>query len=268
MQTETVLSWIDDAELAAISSASFWNDAEKEKEKPYHVTNDNAEKLWTFLRDETTYFDQYMTVVRVAEELGAPVKGRGVDVAAGVCWTTALLARIPQVDQIYALEISRHRLTQIAPNVCSALGAPAGKVVRVLGSFYDIRLPDGSVDFCMMSQAFHHADDPQKLLAELRRVLKPGAPALIMGEDPLYPMTVVMKRIKNVAKMVLPRRLYIGPPVYKFFPSFSELFPIDLESGDHYYRIRDYHAMFSGAGFTLHAKRNGDYTVFVAIRNK
>ena len=38
MQTESVLSWIDDAELAAISSASFWNDAEKEKEKPYHVT--------------------------------------------------------------------------------------------------------------------------------------------------------------------------------------------------------------------------------------
>lgn len=43
-----VLSWIDDAELAAISSSIFWNHEEKEKERPCHFRNNNSDTLWVF----------------------------------------------------------------------------------------------------------------------------------------------------------------------------------------------------------------------------
>lgn len=265
---DSVLSWIDESDLAAVASSTFWNDEEKEKEKPYYVTGrHDAAKLWTYLRETTSYYEQFEYAVRMAERLGVAPKGVGVDLAAGVCWTTALLSQIPEVDRVYAVEISKHRLTLLAPNVCDALDAQSDKIVRVLGSFYDVRLPDSSVDFCMMSQSFHHADEPLGLLAELRRILKPGSPTLIIGEDPIYPSTNLLKRLKNVAKIVVPRRFYIAPPVYKMFPRFQELFPTDLETGDHYYRIRDYRRMFEAGGFTLHQSRSNGFTVFVAIRN-
>jgi ubiquinone/menaquinone biosynthesis C-methylase UbiE len=263
---ETVTSWIDDSELHTIASTTYWNDEEKEKDKAYYITGNNAEKLWAFLREGTTYYDQYVSAVRMSSRLGASLKGVGVDVAAGVCWTTALLSLMPEVAKVYALDISKHRLTELAPNVCAAFGAKNEKIVRVLGSFYDIRLPDASVDFCLMAQAFHHAEQPQRLLEELRRIMKPGSPALMIGEEPIYPLPLFSKRLKNAAKMVVPGRHYVTPAVWQLLPRFEDLYPADAETGDHYYRIGDYFKIFKSAGFVLHAARDRRFTVFTAIR--
>jgi ubiquinone/menaquinone biosynthesis C-methylase UbiE len=45
-----------------------------------------------------------------------------------------------------------------------ALRVPPEKIVLARGTFYDLHLPDGSVDFVLLSQAFHHADRPGELL--------------------------------------------------------------------------------------------------------
>ncbi len=262
---ERVLVWLSDDELAAVPTSTFWNDEETEKAKAYYVVEGDPEKLLAYLRD-STYLEQYEAVVRFAGEIGHPVKGIGVDLAAGVAWTTALLSRLPAVERIVAVEISRHRILKLAPVVTQVLDGDAAKIVRAVGSFYDIKVPDRSVDFCMMSQAFHHADAPHGLLREARRVLKPGGVVLVIGEGTISAGQVLVKRVKNVVKMMLPASLYGGPPVYKVWPSFQELFPPDLEGGDHYYRDGDYRTMFADAGFDLYALRHRRYTVFVAIR--
>jgi len=43
-------------------------------------------------------------------------------------------------------------------------------------------LENNSVDFIFLCQAFHHADDPEKLIYEIRRVLKPDGIVIIIGE--------------------------------------------------------------------------------------
>ena len=261
-----VVLWLEQGDLKSIPSSAYWNDEEKEHEKAYDIQGERPEKLWRYLRDETTFHDQCEVVVKFASELGHRIQGTGIDVAAGVCWTTALLSKIESVDTQYAIDISKHRLFKLAPLVIKEFGGKSNKIIRVFGSFYDIRLPDASVDFCMMCQAFHHADDPWRLLRELHRVLKPGAPVLVIGETPIYPLQLLKKRIKNVIKIVLPPPFYASKPVFRLWPSFEDLYPPDLEGGDHYYHIREYPKSFEQCGFALHSLERRRYTIFVAVK--
>jgi ubiquinone/menaquinone biosynthesis C-methylase UbiE len=171
------------------------------------------------------------------------------------------------VDRLYAVEISKHRLLRLAPLVLRTLDASTEKITRAVGTFERLHLHDASVDFCLLSQAFHHAEDPLSLLRELLRVLKPGGSVIVVGESPIYPLNIPIKWLKNVLKMVLPARFNRGTtPVYKVRPSFYELFPTNATTGDHYYRIEDYHRIFRSAGFMLHAKRRLRFTVFLAVK--
>ncbi len=89
---------------------------------------------------------------------------------------------------------------------------------------------------------------------------------MVLGEMPIYPLGLLAKRLKNVIKMITPSPLCKSKPVNKLAPSFEELFPPDLESGDHYYRIQDYQKLFDERGFVLHWRPTAQDTVFVAIK--
>lgn len=49
-----------------------------------------------------------------------------------------------------------------------------------LGDMADVPLPDASVDIALLSQALHHAPNPDRALAEAHRILKPGGQAVIL----------------------------------------------------------------------------------------
>jgi len=261
------LVWADGKQVANTPSSDFWNDAEKESCKPYDIRDGNVDKLWRYLRDSTTYLSEFEAVLGFARELGVPVRGTGIDVAAGVCWTTGLLSKIGTVEKLYALDFSRHRLLTLAPLVLKAFEAHEEKIIRVLGSFYEVRLPDASVDFCLMCQAFHHADDPRRLLNELARILRPRGSILMIGENPIYPSQLLKKRMSNYLKMVAPQSYYLAKPVYRWWPRFRDLFPSSVESGDHYYQFCDYAKIFEECAFVLHSQRREGYTVFLGVRN-
>jgi ubiquinone/menaquinone biosynthesis C-methylase UbiE len=263
--SERILVWLEEDELRQIPTSEYWNDEEQEKAKPYYILNKDPQELLRFLHRDTSLHAQYVAVLRLAQRHG-PLHGTGVDIAAGVCWTTALLSQEPRVEKLYAIEVSKHRLLQLAPPVCEFLGAVENRIIRAIGSFYDIRLSDGSVDFCMMCQAFHHADDPKRLLRELQRILKPGGIILMIGEDPVRPFQVLKRRVSNFVRMLPFARRFGSPAVYKFVPSFDELYPPDQEGGDHYYRLDDYERFFSQGGFSLQQTTESGYTVFVASK--
>lgn len=257
--------WMKQEDISRVFSSKYWNNEYKETEKEFDIRDGNIEKLFKFL-DSSEYRQQFATLLLFASEMRLEIQGTGVDVAAGVCWTTSLLSKLTNVRRLYAVDISRHRLEKLAPLVFDVFEADSAKIVRALGSFYDIHLPEGSVNFCFLSQAYHHADNPHKLLGELRRVLWPGGIILLMGETPISFWAIGKRRLKNLLKMVLPRKLYYAPPIYKLFPTFQELFPPDLELGDHYYRLKDYFAFFQDNGFSLHIKSQKRYTVFIAVK--
>src|SRR3989339_710039 len=49
----------------------------------------------------------------------------------------------------------------------------------ILASVYETTLPDGSVDFVVASEVIEHVAEPNKLLKEAKRVLKPGGAIII-----------------------------------------------------------------------------------------
>jgi ubiquinone/menaquinone biosynthesis C-methylase UbiE len=258
--------WLNGTTQEEIAFAGYWNNEEIEKEKDWYILNGNSNKLTDYLTRKTTYHDEFRSIVTFMETNGLRLKGVGVDIAAGVCWTTALLSRIEGVDTLYALDISRHRLEKIAPRVFDLFGAKQEKIVRVLGSFYDIRLPDASVDFCFMSQAFHHADNPDLLLSEVRRILKSRGLILMIGEQPVKGRAILKRYVKNSVSSCLSRGMVPGRP--RLLPTFQELFPPDTESGDHYYRLRDYVNMFARHRFMLRQVVEPNFRTFIAVKER
>jgi ubiquinone/menaquinone biosynthesis C-methylase UbiE len=56
------------------------------------------------------------------------------------------------------------------------------------------RLPFGerSLDGAFGVDVLHHVDDPVAVLAELRRVLRPGSPLVFLEANPRFPLTTLM----------------------------------------------------------------------------
>ncbi len=265
--TGEVKFWLTDKELKSIFSSNYWNDEEKEKGKEWSLPSEYSGEVPHGGKDRIVCFKEFESITAFAAKVGLPIQGTGVDLAAGVCWTSALLSKIEAVEKVYALDISKHRILKMAPAILDMLLADAQKIVRVIGSFYDIKLPDASVDFCLISRAFHHANDPDGLLREAKRVLKPGGFIMISGEKPVFMWDYTKKYVKNIIKMIVPRSLLgRGPAVYRLFPSFEELFPPDTELGDHYYRMQDYENMFLRNGFLLHVNRSSGIIDFIAVK--
>lgn len=136
---------------------------------------------------------------------------------------------------------------------------PSEKTVLVYGSFYDLHLEDKSLDFIFLSQAFHHANDPDRLLNEMQRVLKTSGCAIIIGEQSVNYFMVFCKYyciywIKLLIHFLMPEtmqeklfhRTFSLP---KIFPDHRDLFPPDPKLGDHTYTPGQYTRIFKAHEF-------------------
>jgi ubiquinone/menaquinone biosynthesis C-methylase UbiE len=112
------------------------------------------------------------------------------------------------------------------------------KINRYVGSFYNIKLQDESIDVAILSQAFHHAERPSDLLQEIHRILKRTGVVYIFGEHFIDWKKILWRFLSILLKK---RKLIIN---------FRELFPTDPVLGDHYYKISDYFKMAEAAGFS------------------
>jgi ubiquinone/menaquinone biosynthesis C-methylase UbiE len=230
-------SWLSEAELATIYSTAYWNDIEAEKKKEWWIEDGDYERCRRYL-ERSGLMQEY----RQAEQwIRAMPRSdlRVLDLAAGIGWTSALLSKLSGVSEVHAVEISRHRLDRLFPHAVTMFTGEEGKIHRYLGSFYDLHLPDRSMDVVYLSQAFHHADRPLHLLVESDRVLKRGGRILLIGEPHVTGRQIARRILR---KLVRERRLVTD---------FYALFPPDEDTGDHYYTRSDYYFMFRSMGYEI-----------------
>ena len=252
MTTWAVERWLSADAAAGMEYSAYWNDEETERAKPFHVLDDDFGKLERYLH-EVGLVEDLKACLRSA---GAPLRGRGIDLAAGTLWAAPLLLDAGPVERLYCVEYSEHRLLTIGPRTLEHYKVAPDKVVLVYGSFYELQIEDGSLDFAFLSQAFHHADRPAALLAELWRVLKPGGVVFIIGEHILRPRDYALYAARACAS-ALPRaaqRRLLGHEVdvrTSLRPAASDVMPTDAVVGDHAYSRSDYQGLFSDAGFTM-----------------
>jgi SAM-dependent methyltransferase len=253
-------TWKPLAEMQQIEYSRYWNDVEEERKKEWWVLDGNFEKMESYL-ESSLLLPQLRQLLEFAKtRLGRSPEGRGADLAAGNLWAVPHILKAGNVEQIYAVECSVHRITQIGPCVLKNYGVPRDKVVLCLGSFYELKVPTGSLDFVFLSQAFHHADDPLRLLAEIRRVLRPGGLGLMIGEH-----IAETPQVHRVQLRDLRARLANAESRRNWKP----ILPADAVLGDHCYFEEEYDALFSCTGFSWQNLRMAGAKLqsFVLIRD-
>lgn len=146
----------------------------------------SAETLWPFLCEHTN-------IVRAAREMRwddlLPGQATALDLGCGSGWLTALLTAQPNVAHVVAWDSSPHLLTHVLPAMIELAGGDIAKVECVCGDFIPLHV-DEPVDAVVMSSAFHHAEDPDALLAEIRGVLAPAGALVLLNETPWHPISL------------------------------------------------------------------------------
>jgi len=232
--------WIDEQTLRAIYSSRYWNDLAAERTKEWWIA-DGDEAAYGRLRaylENSGLMEDYRLAEAYIANIDKPQLAIA-DLASGVGWTSSLLSKLPNVGRVHAVEISQHRLELLFPQAVRMFGGNWTKISRNLGSFYELRFDDSSLDVVFLSSAFHHAENPLRLLTEIDRVLRPGGRLMLIGETHIGRRLLVRRVVKA---LLMQRRL-----VTNFF----ELFPPDDELGDHYYRRSDYYFFAQMLGYKV-----------------
>jgi ubiquinone/menaquinone biosynthesis C-methylase UbiE len=103
------------------------------------------------------------------------------DVGAGTGAFTREIARAVEGEGVvYAVDISRPLLWHIE-GWAKAEGVP--QVRTVIGREDDILMPEASVDAIFVCDTYHHFADPEKVLASIRRALRPGGRLVLVEFD-------------------------------------------------------------------------------------
>lgn len=107
---------------------------------------------------------------------------RGLEVGAGTGYFTINLLAAGVVREAVATDISQGMLDELASSA-GRLGLP---VECVRADAAELPFPDRSFDLVVGHAVLHHMPDPAAVLAELRRVLRPGGALVFCGEPSRY----------------------------------------------------------------------------------
>lgn len=177
------------------------------------------------------------------------LRGVGLELGAGCGLLSATVAGMPRVERMVAVEICEEAVRRLIPKVSQKLlGQAAHKVTPVIGSFDDVRLPDGSVDFIVEIDSFHHSGNLERTFGECHRVLKPGGIALCF--DRCHPDTLSDEEVDRMLSEVYSKRFLA-----------ANHYPTDItltrrENGEHEYRLFEWRRGFESAGLRLRKARS------------
>lgn len=266
--------WKNEDEILSIENAEYWNDCNLQKSREWAILNDDYSSLEAHLREHFFPQDLDHCLSFMQSNLGRSLEGIGIDLAAGYLWAVPHLLSAGPVTKIYCLEYSGYRLLNLGPRLLNHFRVPVEPVVLALGSFYDIKLKDASLDFAFLCAAFHHAEHPETLLKELQRVLKPSGIVIIIGEHSLTAFSTYLKHfIKFPISLFIPhpwQGWMFGKvfPRKRLFAGISEILTPDSILGDHYYIPSQYSDMFTRFGFAMHScdRSNSRFRSFVLIK--
>ena len=244
--------WIKSEDSEEMFSSNYWNNIENEKEKEWWIEDSKDKKVFNFLK-KSGLSEEFTIAIKDIN-----LRGKILDLAAGTCWTSAILSKYENVEFIDAVEFSHHRIAKLAPITIESLGGDMNKINRIYGSFYDIKREDNYYDFIILSQAYHHAEFPLKLFHECDRVLKKGGKIIIIGEHIIGFKTIIRRFIKNLLKMKIN------------FNIMKEFYHHDDPLGDHFYMEHDYAFTFFAYGYSYEVIKTNlrDSTVFIGTKNK
>ncbi len=144
------------------------------------------------------YDEPWLNVVNLKEPVSIPafekiisheflrkkIRGKVLDIAAGSCWMTARLSQLPEVKEVYAVDLSEKFLQTSGVRCMKSLEADLSKVRLVPTDFNELPFEDSMADCALLFAALHHSLSPIKTLQEVGRCIKPGGCIMILENPP------------------------------------------------------------------------------------
>lgn len=240
--------WIEKKEILDIPTSEYWNNKDIELKKIWSIPNDDYNTLEKKFLSKGLFqqFKLLSSGVSFTNKTGASL-------ASGNCILESfILNYFSGIKKLYCLEMSEHRLHEYAPKVLNHYNVNPNSIELCLGSFYELKLEENSVDFVVLSQAFHHADDPERLLKEIKRVVKPNGYIIIVGEHFFYLKTRVFRSLKHIVKFIINYKQFRKKNF--LLPKWKILFPPSITKGDIHYSRKEYRKMFKSYGLKIRRK--------------
>ena len=122
------------------------------------------------------YYDERV-IEKMAEVAGIGEASEVADVGTGTGFVAAGIA--PRVEWVVGIDNSPAML-EVARKNLRALGA--SNVDLVVGEASLLPLEDGAVDAAFANMVLHHAEDPEQMLREMSRIVRPGGTVAITDE--------------------------------------------------------------------------------------
>lgn len=129
---------------------------------------------WDAMR--LAYYDERV-IEKMAEVSGLGESSRVADVGTGTGFVAAGLA--PRVERVVGIDDAPAML-EVAGENLRALGA--SNVGLVVGEASRLPLGDGVVDAAFANMVLHHAEDPEAMIGEMARVVRPGGTVALTDE--------------------------------------------------------------------------------------
>jgi len=257
-----VVNNITDRELERIDSYEYWADANIESGKAFDIRDGDYEKLEVSIKE----LENDLRDAIALSGLNRHSNLTGCELAGGVCWSSKVIFEMLDICRMDYLDFSANRICNIAPFVLEHYQVPSDKIGLFRGSFYDTPFESNTFDFVVLCQALHHATDIDKLMSEIKRIIKENGKVIVIGEPKLNWFTSVIRYVKCVIRSVF----YPNSRETMMFRKYKCL-SSDAILGDHSYLIRGYKKLFEEYGF-LYQRINSDkkklgYILFNATTN-
>lgn len=225
------------------TSSKYWNDESIEKEKVFNVIDLGFDKIETSVK----YKVLIDSINKVLVKYKIKTKdSRILSLASGSCWVESQIFKKNDFKNLTNLDISHHRIHKLAPFTMNHYGI--NKNVNFMhGSVFDMDESENKYDIIFMSQAFHHIEEPIRLLRFLKQMLSKNGSVVIVGEHFFSNFLYHKQAIKHFIKYVINWKDYRR--LKNFYPSWQDLFQPDYEKGDIHWSLSEYNFIFKKSGF-------------------
>jgi ubiquinone/menaquinone biosynthesis C-methylase UbiE len=224
-------------------SSIYWNDESIEKDKVFNVIDLGFDKIEASIKYKTL-IDSINKVI--AKHEIKTKEARVLSLASGSCWVESQIFNRNDFKNLTNLDLSQHRIHKLAPFTMNHYGINKN-VNFIHGSVFDMDESEKKYDIIFMSQAFHHIDEPIRLLRFLKKMLSKDGYIVIVGEH-FFPSYLYHKQaIKHFIKYIINWRDY--RKLKNFYPAWQDLFQPDYDKGDIHWSLSEYNFIFNKSGF-------------------
>ena len=246
-------------------SISYWNNEELEKKKQFNVQKFGFEKIEKSQK-MNNLLDQ---VFEVTKKYEIDITNKKIlSIASGSCYIESRWLQNTKVSNISCIDFSKHRIHKLASITMNHYGIDDSitNIELIHGSIFKFNPTKIKYDVIFMCQAFHHMEEPIRLLHKCRKLLSEDGVIIIVGEHYFNNYYYYKGALKHFVKYII--NFNNHRKWYKLFPGYQDIFKPSLEKGDVHYSLVEYDFIFKRSGYKKYfhdVHKSGIFQSFVVF---